>query len=327
MPVVFINGITLEETDPVKLRQILRDKVGISLCFLNITRFTHLLFYGSELWPVKSSFNYTDYDEVVKLHKLTHFKYRRVCKCVSMEGQDAEIVEDDNGQKYVLKRTKRDKEIEAVILSNCDHPNVIGIHELYVHNNELIMIQEYAGYGDLFDFIATKGNDLSNSYNEIIEQIADGLNYLHSKGYAHLDLKLDNIVIKSLSPIKVALIDFELSLTVPYTTDRQFGTPDYLPPEIAKRSYDRQYKYDKDCDVWMLGVVILILFHNAQYHPFGSEPMALIKRGLENPRIIKLKPFWPKNMPKKYEDLATTLLVEREFRPTINEVIQKLRSC
>lgn len=321
MPKVFINGISLEETDPVKLRTILRDKIGVSLCFLDIPRYTHLLFYADELIPVDSTFEYSQYDEVVKQYKLKPFNYRKVAKCVNI--QDTEVVEHINTYKrYVLKKAKRDRTIEAVILANCNHPNIIELHELFVYNGELFIIQDYAPYGDLFEYIAVKGNDLSNSYNEIIMQIVDGIEYLHSKGYAHLDLKLDNIVIKSINPVKVALIDFELSYAVPFITDRQFGTLDYMPPEIAKRSRDKNYIYDKDCDIWTVGVIILILFHNAQFHPFGSTEMEQFRRGTENPMILRRQPYWPKAIPKKFKDIAEILFTEREHRPSITQVKQ-----
>ncbi len=331
MPIVFINGISLEETDAFKLRAILRDKVGVSLCFLDICKFTHLLYYAGELIPVSSEFKYSEYEDVVSQYKKLPFKYRKVCKCINI--QETEIVEHvETNKQYIMKKAKKNytglvRTMEAVILANCDHPNIIKLHEVFMNNGELFMVQEYAPYGDLFEFIGVKGNDLSNSYNSIISQVIEGLTYLHSKGYAHLDIKLDNIVLLSLDPVRVAFIDFELSNSVPHFAVHQFGTFDYMPPEIAKRSTDRNYIYDKDCDVWMLGVIMVILFHNAQYHPFGSTEMEQFRRGTENPLILGMKPYWPTVMPEKIKAIAKAIFVERECRPTLETVRDLFNQC
>ena len=48
----------------------------------------------------------------------------------------------------------------------------------------------------------------------ISRQILNGLKGLHSKGYAHLDLKLTNLMINNLKDLKLKLIDFGLSKKV-----------------------------------------------------------------------------------------------------------------
>jgi len=315
MPVVFINGIQLNETAEEKLEPLLADKVGVSKCFLKITNFSHLLYHGGELIPVDANFDYTNYEQVTYAYTHRGDKYKQIGKCVP--NQDACIVEC-NGQKFVMKKCLPKYTFEAVLLSNNKHPNIINLVDLYVHDHELVMIMEYAAYGDLFEYIAVKENDISEHYETIISQLVDVFDFLHSKNIAHLDLKPDNIVITSIAPFKIALIDFGYSKIVPYNTFAQFGTYDYMPPEIAKRT--SVYIYDKDCDMWMLGVVILILYHHMLRHPFGSGEDEKFARGTENPRILRIKPFWPKEMPKKYENIASLLFVEREKRATIKDV-------
>jgi serine/threonine protein kinase len=191
-----------------------------------------------------------------------------------------------------------------------------------VYEGELCMILEYAKYGDLFEYIAVKENDVSEHYETIITQLIDVIDFLHSRNIVHLDLKPDNMVILSLEPFKIALIDFGYSHLAPYNTFSQFGTLDYMPPEIAEKS--SAYIYDKDCDMWMLGVNILVLYHHMLRHPFGSGEDEKFARGTLNPRILKYKPYWPQVIPRKYEDVVQTLLVERSKRSTIADVKQML---
>lgn len=42
----------------------------------------------------------------------------------------------------------------------------------------------------------------------MIEQVLDGLQYLHWRGICHLDLQLDNIVMSSVRSLQVKIVDF-----------------------------------------------------------------------------------------------------------------------
>lgn len=46
------------------------------------------------------------------------------------------------------------------------------------------------------------------TFHAYVRQVLDGLQYLHWRGYAHLDLQPDNIVMASVRTIQVKLIDF-----------------------------------------------------------------------------------------------------------------------
>jgi len=57
-----------------------------------------------------------------------------------------------------------------------------------------------------------------------------GLDYIHSKGIAHLDLKLDNLLIGSNYQLKIA--DFDLSYKVGDKRIVSDGSKHYRAPEI-----------------------------------------------------------------------------------------------
>ena len=60
------------------------------------------------------------------------------------------------------------------------------------------------------------------------------MDYLHSKGIAHRDLKLDNILLDEKGFIKV--IDFGLAIQIEESkvVTEKVGTPQYMAPEIYK---------------------------------------------------------------------------------------------
>jgi len=77
------------------------------------------------------------------------------------------------------------------------------------------------------------------------------IGYLHSKGIAHRDLKLENILVDQQGYIKI--IDYGLAKMLK-EDDSSFsfcGTPEYLAPEMVEGK-----GHDKTVDWWALGVLI-----------------------------------------------------------------------
>lgn len=55
------------------------------------------------------------------------------------------------------------------------------------------MFLEYCSGGDLFELVAQQGRLDESTAGEIFCSIVDALLYVHSEGYAHRDLKLENV--------------------------------------------------------------------------------------------------------------------------------------
>lgn len=91
----------------------------------------------------------------------------------------------------------------------------------------------------------------------IMRDIALALDYVHSKGITHYDVKPGNILYNDTRG--AVLIDFGLSSDSPDTATNVYaaGTPWYIPPEfLAASNPGRGFPGD----VWALGVVQLFLF-------------------------------------------------------------------
>ncbi|KAI6506321.1 hypothetical protein MCOR10_011470 [Pyricularia oryzae] len=91
----------------------------------------------------------------------------------------------------------------------------------------------------------------------IMRNIALALDYVHSKGITHYDVKPGNILYNDTRG--AVLIDFGLSSDNPDTATNVYaaGTPWYIPPEfLAASNPGRGFPGD----VWALGVVQLFLF-------------------------------------------------------------------
>ena len=91
-----------------------------------------------------------------------------------------------------------------------------------------------------------------NNCKLIFKQIIEGLMYLHENNISHRDIKLENIIIKDKSEIKI--IDFGFSACHPKDQLLNFfcGTPNYMPPEIIlKKDYIGEF-----ADIWSIGILL-----------------------------------------------------------------------
>lgn len=97
----------------------------------------------------------------------------------------------------------------------------------------------------------------------IFNQIVLGVEYIHSLGFAHRDLKMTNILIDSRQVVKI--IDFGFACSASRIHNMYCGTPSYMPPEIVQKgSY-----MAKPVDIWTLGCVLYKLATNE--YPFGGR--------------------------------------------------------
>ena len=86
---------------------------------------------------------------------------------------------------------------------------------------------------------------------EVIEQCLDALQYIHSQGIIHRDIKLDNIILQTIMPMRVKIIDFGLAIASRNRTGR-VGATYYTAPEMLSSN-----AHTTALDIWALGMVIL----------------------------------------------------------------------
>lgn len=87
-------------------------------------------------------------------------------------------------------------------------------------------------------------------------QIAHAVEHIHSKGYAHLDIKLNNIFLDEFFNVKVG--DFGSAIKPPKSglISKRRGTTNYMAPEVVEvKAKFNAFK----ADVYSLGVCLFIL--------------------------------------------------------------------
>ncbi|XP_071850781.1 microtubule-associated serine/threonine-protein kinase 3-like isoform X3 [Apostichopus japonicus] len=206
---------------------------------------------------------------------------------------------------------------ERDILTFAENPFVVGMYCSFETKKHLCLVMEYVEGGDVATLLKKVGpltDDMAGLY---FAEAVLAVEYLHSYGIVHRDIKPDNLLITSTGHIK--LTDFGLSKVgiMSLTTNlyegsvgkdtKQFqdqqvcGTPQYIAPEVILRQ-----GYGKPVDWWSMGVVLYeFLVGCAPF--FGETPDELFAQAI-NPEIE-----WPDGDDALREDamdLISNLLVE-----------------
>lgn len=164
---------------------------------------------------------------------------------------------DADNNKYAIKVMQLDTnmnanrqkilhmlETEVSALKELHHKNVIKLIDF---KSEATMkrsvgsvrvayvVLELAMGGELFDFIAMTGKFSEEIARFYFKQLLSGLHYLHSHGFAHRDLKPDNLLLDAKFNLKIADFGFAAP-TKGREGDMEMrtycGTPNYQAPEL-----------------------------------------------------------------------------------------------
>ncbi len=96
---------------------------------------------------------------------------------------------------------------EARRLSKLNHPNIVGVHQVFEDNETAYMVLDYVDGQDLLDIVDEKKRHLGpEDMRKILLKVLDAIGFIHKKNILHRDISPDNILLdQSDEPI---LIDF-----------------------------------------------------------------------------------------------------------------------
>ena len=151
---------------------------------------------------------------------------------------------------------------------------------------------------------------------KLIQSLADALQFIHSQGIVHCDIKPGNILRVD---NQWKLGDFGISRLLQtgrttYTTGKPIGTFMYMPPECYDQTISTAW------DMWSLGTMTVEMLTGN--HPFPAKTIPeLMKKVLFSP------PDMPSNMPSPFKEIIQGCLEkEREKRWSAQQVLKALNS-
>ncbi|PLB45852.1 kinase-like protein [Aspergillus steynii IBT 23096] len=183
---------------------------------------------------------------------LMYERHSQKPRAVKEVGKDS----DETREDYATRVYK-----EFELASKLHHPNVVETLRLCSRSRRLCIVMEHCANGEVFDQV--EGEHLTESEKLcLFKQLLHGVEYLHSQGVAHRDIKMENLLLNEAGHLKIA--DFGLSTTGnrAYGTSAltrcvtRCGTPHITPPEVMRKTgfYDgRAY------DVWSCAMTLLIM--------------------------------------------------------------------
>lgn len=189
------------------------------------------------------------------------------------------------GSESKLIRRECDNEIE--IHSSLDHPNIVKLFASFSTKSCYFMVLELLKCGPVGKDEVTKRWD-EIGCARVIRDVASALQYCHSKGIVHRDVKLANILLSEDGTAKLA--DFGLSSKFSGTEllMSKVGTDVYMAPEVGRE------EYGVEVDMYSLGVMMhMMLFQTLprkKWWAFGRVHIANnrnIKVGKDAKRLLR----------------------------------------
>src|SRR5262249_39081226 len=144
---------------------------------------------------------------------------------------------------------------EARAAARLRHPNIVAFYEIGEADDRLFLAAEYIQGKTLADVVKVSRPSIAQSVRWVLE-LAGALNYAHSQGIVHRDIKPQNIMIDAGG--RPQIMDFGLAKRVDRDSTMTvegalLGTPAYMPPEQARGEID---KIGPQSDQYSLGVVL-----------------------------------------------------------------------
>jgi len=171
---------------------------------------------------------------------------------------------------------------EAEAVASLDHPNVLPIYEVSESEDGLpFFSMKFATAGSLHDAAPTLRNEPRKCV-QLMAKVARAVDYAHSRGILHRDLKPGNILLDDQGEPLVSdfglakWLDANKDLTKSLTT---FGTPGYIAPEQAEAVAS---DLTPAADVYSLGAILFDLLTGRP--PFlGDNALSVIRQASETP--------------------------------------------
>ncbi|MGB2906229.1 MAG: serine/threonine-protein kinase [Candidatus Aminicenantaceae bacterium] len=177
-----------------------------------------------------------------------------------------DMLSDTAGKDEIMRRFIR----EAQAVGKLEHPNIITIYEVGREGDSTYIVMQLAKGQSLKEILDSGKSYKPSEIVELMERLCAALDYAHSQGVIHRDVKPANILIDETG--RPYLVDFgvaRLEMSTLTTAGSIMGTPSYMSPEQVMGK-----NVDSRADIFSLGVILFELLTNRR--PFEGEHITTV---------------------------------------------------
>lgn len=220
------------------------------------------------------------------------------------------------GEADFLKRFER----EASSAASLTHPNILPVWDYGEQDGTPYLVMPYVGSGALKDRLRD-GPLRPHAIEHYLRQMVGALDYAHSRGLIHRDVKPANMLVDEHDQLYLA--DFGIAKALEGTegltrTGVGIGTPEYMAPEQA------QGRADTRSDLYALGIVLYQMLTGRVPFSGSNSVEVLMKhvqeampvlplRDVASPEVAEmLRKVLAKNPDERYQSGAALLEAYRE---------------
>lgn len=260
----------------------------------------------------------------------------RLARLIRM-GSTAEVweaIKEGTSERFALKvlrsnMTKDKAEIgllkhEFNVAKDLNSPRIVKIFEYTEEGGRPMLVMELFSELNMKQALRRGPDSLAFMLDKIIKQASEGLYFMHTEKWIHLDIKPDNYLVGRDGTTK--LIDFTIAQKKKSGLGRLFhsakvakGTRSYMAPEQIRRKV-----CDERTDIYAFGCVLYELVTGKPPYT-GDTPNDLLNRHLTS--SIPSPIVHNDNVTKEFADLTRRMMAKKpDARPdSMLEVLQEFR--
>ena len=271
---------------------------------------------------------FSDFEILQPLGRGSFANVIKVCSLINHRIYAMKILDLENNVNVSQEDKEKYYNNEIELITKLNHQNIVKYYKSFTENNKIYIIMEYFDNGDLDSYIKALKFDKGKNENKnkaeiwnIFYQCMAGLNYLHSMGVIHRDIKPQNIFMTKNKIIKIG--DFGVSAKF---KDKQIlkkiislkntivGTYEFMAPEVFKKDYNEK------SDIYSMGCVFyqILFLKPYQKKSFKYENNKPIQR-LESGPISSISDI-------NFKEILTQMLEQdAEKRPDSKTILEKIK--